>query len=74
VTGQQLFISRRKWFKIDGWNEDYWLYFEDVDLCKKMTSTGGKLQLVEKRFFHQHGGASRLNIKTKAIKNRSNNF
>jgi GT2 family glycosyltransferase len=54
---------------------DYWLYFEDVDLCKKMTSTGGKLQLVEKpRFFHQHGGASRLNIKTKAIKNRSNNF
>jgi GT2 family glycosyltransferase len=47
---------------------NYWLYFEDVDLCKKMTSTGGKIAVSRKAtIFHQHGGASRLNIKTKAI-------
>lgn len=68
VTGAVVFISR-KWFdKINGWNEDYWLYFEDIDICKKMTSAGGKIAVSRKAtIFHQHGGASRLNIKTKAI-------
>lgn len=68
VTGAVIFISR-KWFdKINGWNEDYWLYFEDIDICKKIISAGGKVAVTRKAtIFHQHGGASRLNIKTKAI-------
>tara|TARA_R110000868_G_scaffold308051_1_gene569654 strand:+ start:621 stop:1601 length:981 start_codon:yes stop_codon:yes gene_type:complete len=68
VTGAVVFISK-KWFdEIKGWNEDYWLYFEDVDLCKKITNIGGKIAVTRKAtIFHQHGGASRLNIKTKAL-------
>lgn len=68
VTGAVIFISR-KWFnKIKGWNEDYWLYFEDVDLCKKIFDNEGKVAVTRKAtIFHQHGGASRLNVKTKAL-------
>lgn len=68
VTGAVIFISR-KWFsKIKGWNEDYWLYFEDVDLCKKIIDNEGKVAVTRKAtIFHQHGGASRLNVNTKAL-------
>ncbi|MBG6187382.1 glycosyltransferase family 2 protein [Flavobacterium sp. CAN_S2] len=68
VTGAVIFISR-KWFdKIKGWNEDYWLYFEDVDFCKKVSDLGGKVAVTRKAtIFHQHGGASRINVKTKAL-------
>ena len=68
VTGAVVFISNDWFTKINGWNEDYWLYFEDVDLCKKITNIGGKVAVTRKAtIFHQHGGASRLNIKTKAL-------
>jgi len=68
VTGAVVFINRDWYTKINGWNEDYWLYFEDVDLCKKITDIGGKVAVTRKAtIFHQHGGASRLNIKTKAL-------
>lgn len=68
VTGAVIFISRDWFHKIKGWNEDYWLYFEDVDLCKKTSDSGGKVAVTRKAtIFHQHGGASRLNVKTKAL-------
>lgn len=68
VTGAVIFISRDWYNKIKGWNEDYWLYFEDVDLCKKIDKIGGKVAVTRKAtIFHQHGGASRLNVKTKAL-------
>ncbi|MFV8366039.1 glycosyltransferase family 2 protein [Flavobacterium sp. XS1P27] len=68
VTGAVIFISRNWFDKIKGWNEDYWLYFEDVDLCKKVADSGGKVAITRKAtIFHQHGGASRINVKTKAL-------
>lgn len=68
VTGAVVFISRNWFDKIKGWNEDYWLYFEDVDLCKKVSDLGGKVAVTRKvTIFHQHGGASRINVKTKAL-------
>lgn len=68
VTGAVVFINREWFTKIKGWNEDYWLYFEDVDLCKKTSDCGAKVAVTRKAtIFHQHGGASRLNIKTKAL-------
>lgn len=68
VTGAVIFISRDWFKKVNGWNEDYWLYFEDVDLCKKITLQGGKVAVdTRTTIFHKHGGASRINVKTKAI-------
>lgn len=68
VTGAVVFISRNWFDKIKRWNEDYWLYFEDVDLCKKVFDLGGQVAVTRKAIiFHQHGGASRINVKTKAL-------
>ncbi len=68
VTGAVIFMSRDWFDRIDGWNEDYWLYLEDVDICKKVNSEGGKVAVdTQTTIFHKHGGASRINIKTKAV-------
>ena len=68
VSGSLIFISK-KWFDVvDGWDEDYWLYFEDVDLCKRITDAGGKIALTRNAsIIHNHGGSSRLNLKTSAL-------
>ena len=59
----------KNWFvKVDGWNEKYWLYYEDVDICKKVIKQGGTIALLRNTsILHKHGGASRINIKTKAL-------
>ncbi len=68
VSGSVVCISR-KWFqKINGWNEDYWMYFEDVDLCKKVRDANGEVVLLKNvNIIHNHGGASRININTSKI-------
>jgi hypothetical protein len=68
VSGSVVFISR-KWFqKINGWNEDYWMYSEDVDLSKKVRDANGEIVLLKNvNIIHNHGGASRINIGTSKI-------
>ena len=34
VSGALVFISKNWLEKVNFWNEDYWMYFEDVDLSK----------------------------------------
>lgn len=68
VSGSAVFISKQNLQRINGWNEDYWMYFEDVDLCKKADKIGLKCVVTkEVSLYHLHGGASRINPKTKAI-------
>ena len=68
VSGSIIFTSRNWFEKINGWNEDYWLYLEDVDFCKRITGAGGKIALTRTtQIIHNHGGASRINVKTSAL-------
>jgi hypothetical protein len=68
VSGSTIFISKLWFNKIGKWNEDYWMYFEDVDLCKKVTDLGGKVCLLKDvSIIHNHGGASRINVITTAL-------
>jgi GT2 family glycosyltransferase len=68
TTGAVIFMSRVWFDSINGWNEKFWLYLEDVDICKKVTNNGGKIVLLRtSQIIHKHGGASRVNIKTKAL-------
>jgi len=68
VSGSVVCMSR-KWFeKVQGWNEDYWMYFEDVDICKKVKDAKGEVVLLKDvNIIHNHGGASRININTSKI-------
>lgn len=68
ISGSAIFISNEHFEIIGRWNEDYWMYFEDVDLCKKAQLHHMSCVITkEVSIFHLHGGASRINPKTKAI-------
>ena len=40
VTGAFMFISKEIYQKISGFNDSYFMYYEDVDLCKKSNEKG----------------------------------
>ncbi|MGC6431477.1 MAG: glycosyltransferase family 2 protein [Jejuia sp.] len=68
VSGSIIFISKSWFLKVGGWSEDYWLYLEDVDLCKRVSKANGKIALTRNsQIIHNHGGASRSNVKTAAL-------
>jgi len=45
VSGSVMMISAADFQKTGGWNEDFWLYYEDVELCWQVQSIGGKVAL-----------------------------
>ncbi|MFY0603275.1 MAG: glycosyltransferase family 2 protein [Flavobacteriaceae bacterium] len=68
VSGSVVFMSKEWYQEINGWNEDFWMYFEDVDICKRVKTANGKVALLQDaEIIHNHGGASRINIKTASI-------
>jgi GT2 family glycosyltransferase len=68
TTGSLIFISRIWFDKVNGWNEDYWLYFEDVDICKKIKKQDGIIAVTNQTtILHKHGGSSRINFETECI-------
>lgn len=65
VSGSVVFMSKEWFSKINGFNEDYWMYYEDVDLSKKVQISDGKVALLtSSELIHNHGGSSRISIKT----------
>lgn len=68
VTGAAIFMSKDWFLTVNGWSEKYWLYFEDVDICKKIRSHNGKVCIIRTaNIFHKHGASTRINITTKAL-------
>ena len=65
VSGSVIFISK-EWFSIiGGFNEDYWMYYEDVDLSMRVQKNNGKIALLTaSQLIHNHGGSSRINMRT----------
>jgi hypothetical protein len=65
ISGSVVLIRRDTFNKLNGFDEDYWMYFEDVDLSKRIRNIGGKVAFC--KFItieHNHGGSSRINLKT----------
>jgi GT2 family glycosyltransferase len=68
VSGSVVLMSRKNFDLLSGWCEDFWMYYEDADLCKRVWVSGGQVALVKTiQFIHNHGGASRLNLEVKAL-------
>ena len=62
VSGSVVMISRESFNALGGWDEDFWMYFEDVDLCRRAAERGGEIVLLTTVCIeHNHGGASRIN-------------
>ena len=68
VTGSVLLIDRGDFDAIGGWSEDYWMYVEDADLCRKAHDCGFSVAYApEVQVIHAHGGSSRLNVAVKSM-------
>lgn len=68
VTGSVLLIGRADFDAIGGWSEDYWMYVEDADLCRKAYNCGMSVAYTpDVEVIHAHGGSSRLNVDVKTM-------
>ena len=68
VTGSCLLIGHADFDGIGGWSEDYWMYVEDADLCRRAREQGLRAAYAPKvQVVHAHGGSSRLNVEVKAM-------
>ena len=46
VSGSFLSINKKNFNKLGGWDEDYWMYYEDMDLCKRAKNIGMEIVLI----------------------------
>jgi GT2 family glycosyltransferase len=68
LSGSVIFIRQQDFENLAGWNEKFWMYSEDVDLCKRAVTRGGKMVLLQNvTITHNHGGSSRINPETTAL-------
>jgi hypothetical protein len=51
-------IRRELWQEIGGFDERLWLFFNDVDLCRKIRDRGHKIRYVARVEVMHHGGRS----------------
>jgi GT2 family glycosyltransferase len=66
VSGSFLLIRKEDYIKIGGWDEDFWMYYEDMDMCKRAKSF--KINTIfynDLYCYHFHGKSSRKDFKTK---------
>ena len=68
VSASVLMISRRDYERIGGWNQIFWMYYEDPDLCKRFADQGGRVALLTNcSISHKHGGATRFDLGTTVL-------
>ena len=68
ISGSFILIRRLDFDLLNGWSENYWMYYEDMDLCKRAMNNNLKVTLLNDwSCIHFHGGSSRKNKKIKII-------
>jgi GT2 family glycosyltransferase len=68
VSGSVIMIKREIFRNLKGFDEDFWMYFEDIDLCRRARNlNGGIAYYTNITILHNHGGSSRTNLKTASL-------
>jgi len=68
ISGSFILIRRKDFDLLNGWDEDFWMYCEDMDLCRRGKNLGIQVTLLNKwKCIHSHGKASRKNDQTKIL-------
>jgi GT2 family glycosyltransferase len=68
VSGSVIMMRRETFKELGGFDEDFWMYFEDVDLCQRVRNGFGEVAFCRDiTIEHNHGGSSRVNLKTTAL-------
>jgi GT2 family glycosyltransferase len=68
VSGSVMMMQKEIFEKLGGLDEDFWMYYEDVDLCRRARDLDGEIVFYNNiTIEHNHGGSSRINLKTTSI-------
>ncbi len=68
ISGSVVWMKRDLYNRLGGFYEGFWMYYEDVDICSRISREKGKVvSLNNVTIIHNHGGSSRVNIKTASI-------
>ena len=68
VSGSALLIRRPVFEALGGFCSDFWMYSEDVDLCRRARDAGHAVAVVaDATLLHAHGGTSRRDPETAAL-------
>ena len=68
ISGSVVLVRRTEFEAAGGWFDGFFMYYEDVDLCRRIRDSGGIVVLANAiSIVHDHGGASRINHKVKAL-------
>jgi N-acetylglucosaminyl-diphospho-decaprenol L-rhamnosyltransferase len=69
VSGAFLMVSRQIWMNLNGLDEDYFMYVEDVDFCRRVRMCGLLVSYDPAVLVVHYGGAGRPWIGVNAMKN-----
>ncbi|MDD5772642.1 MAG: glycosyltransferase family 2 protein [bacterium] len=64
IPGACILVKREVYKKIGGFDEEYFIWYEDVDWCYRMKKAGWKLYYLPEAEITHYGGQSFLNIDT----------
>jgi GT2 family glycosyltransferase len=68
VSGSVMMIKKEVFRKLGGFDEDFWMYSEDIDLCRRARDQHGEIACyTDIKIQHNHGGSSRIDLKTTAL-------
>jgi GT2 family glycosyltransferase len=68
VSGSVLMISAADLQAVGGWSEDFWLYMEDVDICKRIRNQGMRVGCTAAvTLTHDHGTSTRSDEDTEVL-------
>lgn len=58
VSGGAVLVRRHDFQNIGGWDESYFMYFEDLELCRQLRKIGKKIIFYpQSRLVHRHGAS-----------------
>lgn len=67
VSGACVLVRREAFEAVGGWDEDFFLYCEDTDLCRRLWSAGWQVRYEPAAVISHVGGASSEEGQTRAI-------
>jgi len=68
VSGSVMMMRRDVFKKLNGFDEDFWMYYEDVDLCLRARNSVGEIAFNNDiNIVHDHGASSRSDTGTTAL-------
>ena len=68
VSGSFILMRTENFRKVGGWDERYWMYYDDMDLCKNAQEYGIlPLYYNDIYCYHSHGKSSRFNFDIKVL-------